>query len=80
MPGLHNMLSQDLYPGERDVYTTAIKPENLIAIRRLAEPKSNNGHVAFRVSPGGGDFRVFITANAGESDRIAREFGPYPCV
>lgn len=79
MPGLHNMLNQSLYPGERDIYSTAIKPESLIAIRRLAELKSNNGHVVIRVSPGGGEFRVSITSNADESDVLVREFGPYPC-
>ncbi len=79
MSALHNMLNHDLYPGERDIYTTAIKPESLIAVRRLAELKSNSGHVVFRVNPGGSEFRVFITTNDDESDRITQEFGPYPC-
>ncbi len=63
MPALHNMLNEDLCPGERDVYTTEIKGESLIAIRRPAELKSNNGHGICRVSLGGGYFRVLITSN-----------------
>ena len=74
---LHNMLSRELYPGESDVYTTAIKPESLIAIRRLAELKSNSGHVVFRVAEGGASFRVFITSNTDELDFIWKSFGPY---
>lgn len=77
MPALHNMLSRELYPGERDIYATAIKPEALIALRRLAELKSDNGHVIFRVASGGDSFRVFITTNKDESDRVVGSFGPF---
>jgi len=79
MGALHNMLNEDLYPGPRDVYATAIKPESVVAIRRLAELKSRDGHVIFRVSPGGGDFRALITSNSDESDQLRAEFGPYQC-
>ena len=78
IPALHAMLSQVLYPGERDIYMTAVKPENLIATRRLSEVKSNNGHVVFRVPKGGESFQVLITANEDESDRVIHSFGPYP--
>jgi hypothetical protein len=74
---LHNMLSTDLYPGERDIFSTALKPENAIATRRLAELKSQDGHVVIRVAPGGESFRVFVTSNTTESDEVWRVFGPY---
>jgi hypothetical protein len=74
-----NMLSRDLYPGDRDVYSTAVKPESKIAIRRLAELKSGNGHVILRVPPPGTHFQVFITTNDDESDRVLATFGPFLC-
>lgn len=79
MPALHNMLSEDLYAGPRDLFQTALKPENAIAIRRLSELKGKDGHVTIRVSPGGKDFRIFLTTNDDESDRVVASFGPYTC-
>jgi hypothetical protein len=75
---LLRMLSRALYPEERDVYTTAMKPENKIVNRRLAELKSENGHVVVRVSPGGDEFRIVILDNANELDQVTAEFGPWP--
>jgi hypothetical protein len=77
MPALHNMLSEDLYPGPRDIYSTALKPEARIAIKRLSLLKSSLGHVVVRVAPGGASWQVFITANTDESDRITAKFGPF---
>jgi len=79
MGAMHNMLSRDLYPGDRYVFATGVKPESLIAIRRLAELATNDGHVVFRVSPKGEDFRVQITASGDESDEVLKTFGPFPC-
>jgi beta-lactamase superfamily II metal-dependent hydrolase len=79
MGALHNMLSRGLYPGDRAIFATGVKPESLIAIRRLAELASSDGHVVFRVSPGGGDFRVNIVSSRTEADEIVAEFGPFAC-
>jgi hypothetical protein len=72
-------LSRELYPGDRDIYSTALKPEAKITAKHLAELKSDNGHVVFRVPPPGDRFQVFITTNADESDRVIATFGPYAC-
>jgi predicted signal transduction protein with EAL and GGDEF domain len=56
-----------------------MKPENEIAIRQLARLKSNNGHVVFRVRPGGDEFEVVVTSNADETDTVVKRFGPYVC-
>lgn len=77
MPALHNMLSQDLYPGPRDIFATAMKPEAKITIRRLSQIKSDNGHVLVRVAPGGASYQIHITTNRDESDRLTASFGPY---
>jgi hypothetical protein len=79
MGAMNNMLSQSLYAGERDIFATAIKPETAIAIRQLAQLKSDNGHVIFRVKPGGSEFEVVVTSNADESDAVVKRFGPYAC-
>ena len=77
IPSLDNMLSRDLYAGPRDIYSTALKPENVIATKRLKEIQSGNGHVVVRVAPGGDAFEVAITTNSDESDRVIGMFGPY---
>ncbi|MBM3759474.1 MAG: MBL fold metallo-hydrolase [Acidobacteria bacterium] len=77
MPALHNMLSEELYPGPRDIFATALKAEAKVAIRRLNQLKSALGHVVVRVQPGGASYEVLITTNADESDRVTARFGPY---
>ena len=77
MPAMNNMLSRDLYPGDRDVFATACKPESKIAVRQLSKLASDNGHVVFRVAENGASFQVFVTSNGDESDTILHRFGPY---
>lgn len=79
MNALENMLSRELYPGNRDIYATAIKPESKIAIRRLAELKSDNGHIVIRVDPNGDKFQIFILTNKDESRRVIAKSDPYRC-
>ena len=79
MPSLHNMLSKELYPGPRMVFSTAMKPENAIAIRRIAEITSQNGHVIFRVASGGGSFEVFIRDSSVDDGKIIAHYGPFLC-
>lgn len=71
IPSLDNMLSSELYSENRLVFATALKPENIIATKRLAELKSGNGHVIVRVaSPKAEDFQVFITDNMDQADHV----------
>ena len=75
---LERLFSQRLYPGPRDVFATALSPENSSVNDRLTKRlSSRNGHVVIRVSPGGEDYRVVITSNSDESDRVKTVFGPY---
>jgi len=74
------MLSRELYEGERDIFSTAVKEENIIVTRDLAKLKSLNGHVVIRVPVGGESFTVQILDNADESDSVIATHGPYPCV
>ncbi len=77
MPGLHNMLSEELYPENRSVLSTAMKPENTIAIRRIAEMKSTEGHIHIRVPAGGDRFSIDILDSRSESRHITRALGPF---
>jgi hypothetical protein len=79
LTALTNMLSDHLYPGPRDIFATAIKPENEVANRRITRMKSENGHVVVRVAPGGDTFQILILDNSDERDRVIAQYGPYVC-
>jgi beta-lactamase superfamily II metal-dependent hydrolase len=77
---LRRMLSHQLYSGDRDVYATCVMEENRVVNNQfISKIKSMEGHVIVRVSPGGGEFRVIVTDNSDNSDRIRIVAGPYPC-
>jgi beta-lactamase superfamily II metal-dependent hydrolase len=79
MISLDNMLSQELYAGPRLVFSTATKPEAEIAIRRMAEMASRNGHVIFRVPPGGNSFEVFVKDSSVPDGGVIAHFGSIEC-
>lgn len=76
---LQNFESTLLYPGNRDIFATAMQEGNRIANKDVRKMKSTNGHVVVRVAPGGETFQIFVTSNADESDRIMAAHGPYRC-
>lgn len=77
IPTLDNMLSKRLYSGSRDIFVTALKEENCIASRRLAEITSGNGHVVVRVDRGGATYQILVLDNMTESNNILSKHGPY---
>lgn len=76
---LANMLSPDLYPGKRLIFSTATKPEDVIAIRRMDQMASQNGHVIFRVPPGGNSFEVFVKDSSVSDGGVIAHFGGLQC-
>jgi beta-lactamase superfamily II metal-dependent hydrolase len=68
---LDRLFNARLYPGPRDVFATGLDPATALAsswqMDRLA---SRNGHVIIRVSPGGDRYRVVVTDNSDEADRV----------
>jgi len=60
---LFNMLSQDLYPGKRQVDATAVKVEDVIATRDIPRMVSSEGHVAIRVLDAGRQFEILVVNN-----------------
>jgi hypothetical protein len=41
--------------------------------------KSMDGHVVVRVAPGGETFKIVVTDNSDDSDRVKLVSGPYRC-
>jgi hypothetical protein len=41
--------------------------------------KSMDGHVVVRVAPGGETFKIVVTDNTEDSDRVKAVSGPYRC-
>lgn len=80
MAGLERMLSERLYPGPRDVLATDLMPATkLLNERFIKKVASLAGHVVVRVSPGGDEFRVYVTGNDDEKDTVKLILGPYRC-
>jgi hypothetical protein len=76
-PGLERWLSQDIYPGPRDVFST-----NMVAAHAATNPnysklKSQQGHIVIRVAKDGGSYQVMILDDATEDRRITAVHGPY---
>lgn len=68
---LEHMLSERLYPGPRDIFATGVMAENALMHQRLIKRlRSTRGHVVVRVDAGGDTYRVFVTDNRSEDDRL----------
>lgn len=76
---LANMLSRDLYPDSRLILSTATKPEDAIAVRRMDQMASQNGHIIFRVPPGGDSFEVFVKDSSVPDGGVIAHFGNLQC-
>jgi beta-lactamase superfamily II metal-dependent hydrolase len=75
---LERMLSQRLYPGSRDVFATGLSPANELAHKWLTDRlAARGGHVVVRVAPGGGSYRVVVTDNRDEADRVLSVSAPW---
>jgi beta-lactamase superfamily II metal-dependent hydrolase len=75
---LERLYSTRLYPGERDVFATAIVPASASVNERLiGRLRSASGHVVVRVAPGGRTYVVDVVDDRDESDRVLAAFGPF---
>ncbi|PSJ42095.1 hypothetical protein C7I55_07605 [Sphingomonas deserti] len=71
MDVLERAMNARLYPGPRDVYATAIHPATDLAMHRLvARLASRDGHILCRVSDRGRAYRMIVTDNRDEEDRV----------
>lgn len=68
---LERVLNPHLYPGPRRVWATAFHAATDLTMHRLAvRLASRTGHVVCRVRTGGDRYRVLVTTNEDESDRV----------
>jgi hypothetical protein len=75
---LANLFSEDLYPGERSVFSTGMTPESLLTTERFSgRLSSTDGHVVLRVPPGGREFTAYVIDARNERGNIVGSFGPF---
>jgi beta-lactamase superfamily II metal-dependent hydrolase len=75
MATLRRILSEKIYPGPRDVFTTNLREETVIvggwAMERL---RSSQGHVVVRVNPGGDSYKIYVLNDSNELYEIKNVF------
>ncbi|MDD4661447.1 MAG: hypothetical protein PHF73_12440 [Massilibacteroides sp.] len=77
---LTGMLSQNVYPGKRDIFSTNLMEETKIVVgTRLNQLKSAQGHIIIRVAPGGEQFMIYILDDSKENYKVKAIHGPYIC-
>lgn len=68
---LERLFNPRLYAGPRDVYATGLhEAVRLTAARLTRQLASDDGHVIVRVAPDGASYRIFVTSNRDEHDRL----------
>jgi beta-lactamase superfamily II metal-dependent hydrolase len=68
---LERLFNERLFPGPRHVYTTGLSPAaDLTAGRLTRRLASREGHVVVRVAADGKSYRVAVTSNLDEDDRV----------
>nr|WP_297782440.1 hypothetical protein [uncultured Allomuricauda sp.] len=75
---LRRILSKQLYPGDRDIFSTIMLQGTKDVIGgRLDQYKSQNGHIVVRVYDNGDTYKVYVLNDASEEREILTEHGPY---
>ncbi len=78
MSVLANLLSEELYSGERSAFATGMTPEALLTTERFSRLlKSSEGHVVVRVPREGREFTVFVVDAKDEAGSVTATFGPF---
>lgn len=73
----HRLNATRLYPGPREVFATDLHPGVRAVISGIEKLAGDRGHIVLRVSPGGGEYRVFLVDDSNESHQVSKVFGPY---
>jgi len=75
---LERMFSRHLYARDREVFATGLTEASRLTngrlVRRMA---ATDGHVIVRVDSQGATFRVVVTSNRDEQDRVSSVHGPF---
>lgn len=78
---MHRLLSDHLYPGDKNVFATNIQEvtKHTLGFWFTRGYKSMFGHVIVRVLPGGESYYVLIAETVNGNVEVKRSFGPYQC-
>lgn len=71
------LLSEDLYSGPRDIFTTNMHEANKLVVVGLDKLASDSGHIVVRVAPGGDSYQVVVIDDNVENGKIKSVHGPY---
>lgn len=75
---LRRITSEQLYPGERDVFSTIMLQGTKDVIGgRLDQYKSQEGHIVIRVYDGGETYDIYVLNDKSEEREIQAKHGPY---
>lgn len=75
---LRRISSKDIYPGERDLFSTTILQANRDVIGSLLDAyKSQRGHIVVRVNNPGDQYSIYVLNDTNKEREILKTFGPY---
>ncbi|AWW30222.1 hypothetical protein DN752_08850 [Echinicola strongylocentroti] len=76
---LRRISSKELYPGDRDIFTTGMLEANKLVIGDRIDNVygSQRGHILVRVAPRGKTYQVIILEDRDEKRMVKAVFGPY---
>jgi beta-lactamase superfamily II metal-dependent hydrolase len=76
---VHRIASKEIYPGERQIFSTSIVEETKVAIGPWMTKafSSFEGHVVIRVEPGGATYKVYVLDDKSETLLVKAVYGPY---
>jgi beta-lactamase superfamily II metal-dependent hydrolase len=76
---LRRIISQRIYPGPRDIFTTTLLDAPRAIFSYLPDPfQSTEGHIVVRVKKGGGEYSVYVLDDRTRERHILSVHGPYP--
>jgi hypothetical protein len=73
------LISEKLYPGPRDIFSTGMHEANKLVAVGLDKLASDQGHIVLRVAPGGKTFQVIVLDDNVKNSKIKSIHGPYIC-
>ncbi len=73
---LRRIVSKELYPGERDLFTNFLHPAvaRVVGKRWADHYKSTTGHMVIRVEPHGARYAVYVLQDASEERTIKEQY------
>ena len=75
---LRRITSRELYPGDRDIFSTVmLKGAKEVIGDRLNSYSSQEGHVVVRVFPAGNSYEVFVLNDKSATRNVLSKHGPY---